>query len=245
VPHYLFDFVKPMNSYTAGDYREDTLRVLGDLNKHDYPGGIFITGGSGFYLKALENGMFPTDEVSADVKDQIKSWEARSHSLHKELSSLDPEHAKKISENDGYRVRRSLGLVLTHKTTMLKIQQQFEQQKTPFPYAIKKIGLSIHRDELRKRVQSRVDKMLELGLIDEVKGHLDSGLREWSPLKSVGYKEVVNYLDDLWDLKEMKERLVINTMQLAKRQRTWFQKDKSIQWYDVLKDKSELEEVCK
>ena len=126
---------------------------------------------------------------------------------------------------------------------MAEAQREFEVKKQSFPYPLKKIGLYLDRDLLRKRVKKRIGKMLQLGLIDEVKEHLTLGRQDWAPLKSVGYKEVVSYLKNEISIAEMQERLIVNTMQLAKRQRTWFKKQENIHWFDVEHDKQKLKEV--
>jgi tRNA dimethylallyltransferase len=239
-PHYLYDFVDSSIPYTAGEYRRDALETLEVLYKEKKYKKIFIVGGSGFYLKALEHGMYDIGNIPEDIKLQVDNWDLEGKNLFEMLIQKDPEYAKKISPNDLYRVRRGLEMNMGFGKTVLELQSEFEAKKQIFPYSLIKIGLYLDREKLRKKVQLRSDKMIESGLIDEVETLLKKGLKDWAPLKSVGYKEVVSYLTGEYSKEQMLERLVINTMQLAKRQRTWFKKQNDICWFDT---ESEIEKL--
>ncbi len=239
-PHLLYDFVEPPHQFTAGEYFDVARKTLEEKSKDPSCPCVFVVGGSGFYLKALENGMFDVPEPSEEVIQKIEEWRKNEINLYEELKKLDPTYAQKLGPTDEYRVQRGLEINLSFGKNVLDVESEFQENKDSFPYSIKKIGLFTERTLLREKVKARIQKMLDKGLTDEVEALLSEGLADWAPLKSVGYKEVVSYLKKEYTFDQMKERLEINTMQLAKRQRTWFKKQDDIVWYDVVEDLNKL-----
>lgn len=233
VQHYLVDFVAPPQEYSAADYRRDALEVLrqqeGNKNKL-----MLITGGTGFYFLALEKGMFDVEPVPENIVKEIDSAVAdgRLDELYREIQLRDPEYACKISVNDRYRVGRALGLMRAQGLTMTEIRNRFNEKVNKFPYPVLKIGLTVERSRLSQRVKQRTRSMLQRGLIDEVQYLTQKSLAEWSPLQSVGYKEVLKYLSGEINQTQLEEEINLHTMQLAKRQMTWFRKDKDVHWFD-------------
>lgn len=235
VPHHLFSVIEKGDACTAGEYRRRALEYI-QRGAKDRP--LVIVGGSGFYLQALELGMFDVEEVSSEALHQIDSiYSAQGlKGLFERLRELDSAHAHRVYEQDEYRIRRALGLMLTLNKSMTEIHRDFalQQEKTKLPHPILKLGVDVEREALRKRVVQRTEKMIDRGLVQEVQSLLGEGLSEWAPMKSIGYKEVVDHLNGQYGLDEMKEEIIKNTMRLAKRQRTWFKKDKQIQWLNGL-----------
>lgn len=233
VPHFLFDFVSPPDEITAGEYSRLFFSKLKELErKFPY---VFVVGGTGFYFQAIEKGMFPigaTDEkIKAQVLLEMSEPDGPARLLY-ELRSRDPIKAEKISPNDHYRLGRAIEMIRAHGRSVTEIEEEFRKFQAKFPYPLLKLGIQIDRDVLRTRVRLRTQEMLEREWVHEVQDLLDEGLRDWAPLSSVGYREIVQFLEKKSDknLKNLEDLIVQSTMQLAKKQRTWFQRDKDIHW---------------
>jgi tRNA dimethylallyltransferase len=172
-PHHLLDFVEPGAVYTAGGFRDDAAAVLADGAKRGVE-WFLIVGGSGFYVQALEKGMFDVPPVDAQIRlrlDQELS-EKGLELLFAELKERDPVYAEKIKAQDSYRTLRALELMRAFAKPMTQIQAEFAERSAltslhrQFPIA--KIGLRPDRIELRKRIATRTDQMLTRGLVSEV-----------------------------------------------------------------------------
>lgn len=234
VPHKLFDIVESPARLTAGEYFPRAREVLNECltNQH-----VFVVGGSGFYIQALEKGMFP---VGASNPELLASYqkvleEKGADHLHQLLRDRDPDYATTLPPADSYRVLRALVLVETEKRSMAEIQKSFEEQQeqSRLKMPLLKVGLNMNRESLRERVALRVEDMVANGLKTEVEGLLERGLEEWHPLSSVGYKETISHLKGELGEDEWKAQIVTSTMQLAKRQMTWFKRDEGIEWFQM------------
>ncbi|MEC9281151.1 MAG: tRNA (adenosine(37)-N6)-dimethylallyltransferase MiaA [Bdellovibrionota bacterium] len=221
VPHHLVSHIKYPEYYTAAKFREDALKSLTDMEKRAVPYAI-IAGGTGFYFRALELGLVEIEELPVEEKEVIrKQVEENPQESFLELKGFDPEYAQKISENDHYRLARALEL----KSLGKKPSLAFAKRESNFPYPLAKVFLNPDRDLLRERLKLRTQKMLSQGLIAETKKLLDQGKGDWRALESVGYKESVEYIQGEISEGELFEKIVTKSMQLAKRQRTWFKKE--------------------
>ncbi len=228
--HHLLGHVSPMDKYTAGNFRRDALKIIERKPCQDY----IVVGGSGFYSQALEKGMYDVADPSPQMQAQLLQ-EAGSPggaaSLYSELKLRDPE--TKIQPADQYRTLRALEILRQAPgKTMAQIKAEFELNRPAHSFTSSKIGLFRPRDVLRKKVTERTRKMMQQGLVEEVEKLRAQGLASWSPLQSVGYKEVQAYLDGLLSKAELEPLIVTSTMQLAKQQMTWFRRDPSIVWFD-------------
>ena len=227
---YLFNELSAPQLGTAALFRARAFEIL--KNKI-FKETIFLTGGSGFYLQALEKGMYPVqaqDKLSSAAYMDYRQKAKDTKELYQELEKKDIETAQKISPNDRYRISRALDLMKKEGKTASQVKREFKARPLPWPYL--KIGLRIPKEELLKRVQKRVRDMLKKGLVEETQSLIDKGFKSWKPLSSVGYKEAVLYLEARLKKEDLEAAIVSKTMQLAKKQRTWFKKDKSIQWLD-------------
>jgi tRNA dimethylallyltransferase len=232
VPHFLFDYVEEGADATAGQFSRDFFATLENI-KTQFP-VVFVVGGTGFYFQAIEKGMYPIGaadpKVIALVEQELRQNPVQ---LYEELLQRDPETAQKISPNDHYRLARAVEMMRTHGRAVSEIKKEFEASRAPFPYPLLKIGIASKKENLLPRVQLRTRKMLERGLVAEVQSLLAKGLAGWSALQSVGYKECVDYLEGrLENQKALEDLIVQNTMRLAKKQRTWFQRDTEIIWIE-------------
>ena len=227
--HYLFDEISAPQVWTAGDFRRKALEVL----KKELPvKTVFVVGGSGFYIQALENGMYRAKVLDPKIMDRWKQTEKDKglSCLYDLLKKQDPKTAEKISSKDRYRIFRSLSLIESEGKTISQIKKEFTEKKLPWPYL--KVALNIPKKELLKRVERRTQKMIKEGLIEEIEQLLDKGFQDWRPLNSVGYKEGRLYLEGKIKKEDLVSAIVSSTMSLAKKQKTWFKRDKSIKWFD-------------
>ncbi len=235
VPHFLFDYVSFPQKMSVAQYLKD-LKII--FEKKTINNGVFV-GGSGFYWQAIENGLYPEANTPDEIRKEVEDWiQTKGYSyLYAWMQQRDPQAAQKISENDHYRIRRSVEILKSQNRNLADLQKDLDQKKTESliipPHHLLKIGIKCERDKLRNRVRQRTQKMIELGFVEEVQSLVNQGLQDWAPLNSVGYKEVIQFLkDEKSDLVELQEQIVTSTMQLAKKQMTWFKRDAEILWFD-------------
>ncbi len=228
VPHHLIGHIHKGNDYTSGQFRKDVFSII-----EKYPRTNFIVvGGSGFYLKGLTTGLYEIPPVPEEIHLKVKTEE--NAKLYEELQKIDPESSKTINPNDSYRLRRAIEVFRAFQKPLSAFRNEFVKQDLPFEH--QKIGLKLEREELRERVHARVLKMLDDGLVTEVEGLLKENLKDWKALSSVGYKEVIQMLNGELASDLLVDEIVKNTMGLAKRQMTWFRKDKEIEWFHAQND---------
>lgn len=247
IAHHLFGVIPEGEECTAGEFRKRALEVIAAGAERGQK--LFIAvGGSGFYVQALEKGMYPVPEISDAIRAKIKiDFETLGReALYRELEARDPDYAKEISINDTYRLFRALEIArclqgeavpeakpVEHKTWS-GLRKKFEAEvEATRPFRVIKIGLTRDRKRLRVSVAARVRKMIERGLVEEVEVLRKKGLSSWAPLSSVGYKEVQDLLDKKISAESVEELIATHTMQLAKRQMTWFRRDSSVRWFDA------------
>jgi tRNA dimethylallyltransferase len=232
VPHYLFDFLKPGEILTAGDFRRLALGVL----ERELPlRPVLGVGGSGFYIQALEKGMFALDKPKPEVDAQVRRDLERDGlaKLYEELREGDPEYAEELNPNDSYRIVRAVVILRDSGRKVSELKREFTEKTEPFPFPLLKLGLAPSREWLLPRIQQRTEQMLKLGFMVEVEKLLDEGWGEWPPMQSVGYKECVACLRGEVPFEKLPALISEKTIQLAKKQRTWFNRDKEIHWLNV------------
>jgi tRNA dimethylallyltransferase len=230
VKHVMFDVLFPGGVLTAGDYRRHALPVLEtELKSHP----VLAVGGSGFYIQALEKGMFVIEKIEpkreAEILKRLKQVPLKD--LYKELQEVDPETAEELNPNDTYRIQRAITVFHGHGKKLSELKKNFKPQL--LPYSSRKLGFRMDRGLLRARVKKRTEAMLKNGFLDEVKKLLTLGLGEWPLLQSVGYKQVMDHLQGKLSETKLADEITLRTMQLAKRQMTWFNRDTSIKWFDA------------
>lgn len=233
VPHFGIDLVDPGEPYSAALYQEYARRVLDTHLAENIP--CVVCGGTGFYIRAaLDDFAFPPgDQVGNDIRNEMNAYAAEygAHALWEKLWEKDPESAAIIPENDVKRVVRAFELMSEGESYAAQRERFAAIQ--PFYGAIY-VGLHIEPEVLARRIDERVDTMVADGLVEEVEGLLDKGFREGiTAPAAIGYKEIVDALDGRCSLDEAIDRIKIATHRYAKRQRTWFRKDKRITWIDA------------
>lgn len=236
VPHFLYSYVLAPEETTAGNYLRDFYQLI---NTQKMRSPIFIVGGTGFYIQALEKGMYDLEPIDEKLRKKTEE-ELQKHGgvqkLFSELSQADPQH--QIHINDHYRLVRAIEILRHHGKIPSDLRQRALQKenKNAFPYSFIKIGFLLSQEEFFKKVELRTQRMLESGMIEETESFIERGFKNWSPLSSVGYKEVVEYLLHNKSKDELFKTMVTSTMKLIKKQKTWFKRDLSVLWSDSSAD---------
>lgn len=237
LPHYLFDFVKPPEAVTAGEFNRHFFAACSAELEKKFP-TIFVVGGTGFYFQAIERGLLPIPPADFEFqKTLLQRIETEgAEILHRELAEKDPTAAARIHVHDHYRITRALDIIHATGRPVTEILETHAEQGPRFPYPLLKMGLRRSRDELLEVIEKRTTEMLQGGWLEEVEGLLNEGYRDWEPLRSVGYKQCVEFLSSSSDrgslsMQRLHNEIVKETMKLAKKQRTWFQRDLEIQWF--------------
>ena len=223
VPHHLIDILDPTESYSAMQFRNDALRLTQDIRaRGKLP---LLVGGTMLYFKALRDGLDDLPEADPAVRERLDQEAARDGvpAQHARLATLDPATAARLKPNDSQRIQRALEIIELTGKPMSALLAQKETEALPFtllPLALEPSDRAV----LHERIARRFDLMLENdGLLDEVRrlrarGDLHLGLPS---MRCVGYRQAWEYLDGQYDYAEMRERGIIATRQLAKRQITW------------------------
>lgn len=230
IPHHMVDIVDPEVEYSVGRFQEEAALVIKDI--HERGKLPVLAGGTGLYFNAVVYEYeFAPGEQNWKLREQLRQEAAEKgvQYLHKRLADVDPKAAEAIHPNDVKRVVRALEVNI--KTG----QRISETTKNPSrTYRTAAAGLYLDREDLYEKVNKRVDIMLEQGLTQEVKGLMDRGLKPSSiSMQALGYKEVAAYLQGEYDLETCMELLKRETRRFAKRQLTWFRRDKNIKWFNV------------
>lgn len=220
IPHYMIDIVEPEFDYSAGLYVKDAKqKILEILSRNKTP---IIVGGTGLYLNILlMNYDLPQVEPDYKLREKLKQI----GNLYDILVDLDEETAKTIEPNDRKKLIRAIEIV---QTTGKKISEVRGKNKQEFE--VEWHGRNFEREELYNRINKRVDMMLEDGLIEETKALLQKHGRINNLLYTIGYQEIIEYLDGIRTLEDAVEQLKQNTRRYAKRQLTWFRKNTNIKW---------------
>ena len=231
IPHHLIAHISVSQDYNAAMYERDALEVIGKLfqEKDD----VVLTGGSGLYVNAVCNGMDDIPDKDENIRQELNDL-FTTHGLEplqRELQEKDPEYWEIVDKRNHIRLIRALEVCRQTGRTFSSFRSQ---KKTKRNFDIIKIGIRRSRENLLERIYRRVDCMIGQGLIEEVRGLY--GYRNLQALNAVGYKEIFDFLDGKTSLQEAVELIKINTRRYAKRQMTWFCKDKEIQWLDAEKD---------
>lgn len=233
VVHHLIDIIDPAQSYSVSQFVNDTNALIGDiLARGKVP---ILAGGTMMYFNALINGISPLPKSDEKIRDEITQQAQRLgwSKLHDELRGVDPISGERIHPNDPQRITRALEVYRSTGKTLTHWQQQ-EGEKCPYNIAQFAIAPA-DRAVLHERIVTRFDLMLEQGFENEVvKLYERSDLHEDLPsIRSVGYRQMWQYLDGQLSYAEMRERGIIATRQLAKRQLTWLRGWEQVTWLDT------------
>ncbi len=232
IKHYLIDFVSPDERYSVADYKRDAKKAIKEIiQKGKTP---IIVGGTGLYVDSLIYEIeYPNIEFDEEYRKSLENQveEKGLEELYKKAQEIDPEAVEKISKNDKKRILRILEIY--HATGKNKTEQEKESRKKEVEYDYTVYALNWEREKLYERINKRVDIMIEQGLIEEVKEIYEKYDKFPTAMQGLGYKEVVQYLEREITKEEMIEKIKQETRRYAKRQLTWFRKNKQTIWLNA------------
>ena len=235
IKHYMLDFVSPDERYSVSNFKTDAEAAIEEiLSKGKTP---IIVGGTGLYIDSLIYGIeFQDEEIDTEYREKMKQIAEQEglEKLYEEALKIDPEAMQKISKNDKKRIIRVLEIY--HKTGKTKTETEKESRKNEVKYNYKVFAIIMDREKLYSRIEKRVDKMIEQGLIEEVQNIVQKHSYFPTAMQGLGYKEVVEYLENKITKEEMIEKIKKETRHYAKRQLTWFRKNKETIWLDGEED---------
>ena len=233
IKHYLVDWVSPDTRYSVADYKIDAEKAIENIiSKGKIP---IIVGGTGLYVDSLIYGIeYPEIEFDEEYRRKLEKEadEDGLENLYNKAKEIDEQAMQKISINDRKRIIRVLEIY--HATGKNKTEQEIESRKKEVKYDYKIFAINMDREKLYERINLRVDKMIEKGLIKEVENLQKKYKHFPTAMQGLGYKEVVEYLKNEITKDEMIEKIKQESRRYAKRQLTWFRKNKQTIWIDGL-----------
>jgi len=226
VKHHFINTKSVMEEYDAGTFGKETREVIDELFKtHDQ---VVMCGGSGLYIKSVLEGFDELPGVPAEIRIKIMEeyglkglgW------LQEEVATQDPDYFEVVDRQNPQRLMRSLEIM---RSTGKAFSGFHKKKKTDLPFRVVKIGLELGRLELYKQIDKRMDSMVEKGLFDEAEKFFT--LRHLNALQTVGYQEAFGFFEGMYNREEAIRLMKRNSRRYAKRQLTWFRKDKEIRWF--------------
>ncbi len=243
VRHHLIDLVPPDQPFHADLFRALGRKTIDQFHRDGKP--IWVVGGTGLYIKALTQGLFSSPKIDPGVREILREEAEKEGGacLYERLEKVDPKTASKLHRRDLFRIIRALevfdstGLPIS----FFRDQHRFGER----PYLTLKIGLEMNREDLYRRIDQRVDQMIEKGLLQEVEGLLEMGYGpQLKPMRSLGYKQMIQFLSKEVGWTEAVRQMKRDTRHYARRQWTWFKGDPEVHWHDGLTGRERiLEEV--
>jgi tRNA dimethylallyltransferase len=231
IPHHLIDYIDPNHSYTAADWAKDAAEKIADIESRGNI--VIICGGTGFYLRALMKPLFESPDTDLALRERLRNIMAEkgTEHLHKILSRVDPELAKKLFPRDYPRVMRALEFFFQTGRRLSEAQKNLPEPPE-FAKRIKIFALNPPREKLYEKINLRTERHFADGLVEEVKRLLAEGVKEnTSALGAHGYRRVCEYLRGERTLEEAIEKTKQDVRNYAKRQITWF-KNESVTWLE-------------
>lgn len=233
VPHHLIDIISPDEEYSVSDYQKDATRLIEEINnKGKLP---IVVGGTGLYINSL---VYNLNFTQVKANDEYRSYleelanKYGNEYLHEKLMEIDIESSKSIDANNRKRIIRALEVYKETGKTMSEQNLNFRKENEKYNLCM--VCLNMDRKLLYERVDKRVDIMIESGLVDEVKYLINSGYdKSLVSLQGIGYKEIIAYLDKEITLDLAIDKIKQGSRNYAKRQLTWFRRDKRIKWINV------------
>lgn len=234
VPHHMMDIVEPDVNYSVAQYVKDAHRVIADI--HSRGRMPILAGGTGLYVNSLvDNIAFSKTDRDEKLREELKqiAQNRGGQALLDMLAEFDPKTAGTLHANNIGRIIRAIEVYKTTGVTMSEMQERSRQ--TPQLYRLCMIGLNFaDRDALYRRIEQRVDMMMEAGLLDEVRALLERGIdSNTTAMQAIGYKELVGALRGEITVEEAVKQIKLGTRHYAKRQLTWFRRDKRINWIEA------------
>jgi tRNA dimethylallyltransferase len=244
VTHHLIDIRNPDEEFSAAQFRAEAHNIIVSLFQQGKQ--ALVVGGTGLYIRALTRGLFPAPPADQGLREELREKEEREGKgyLHRELEKIDPEAALRIHPNDTFRTIRALEIFYLTGTAISRQHQNHQFKECHFH--VLKIGLLRDREALYHRIEERVATMLASGLLEEVNLLLKKGYAPTiKPFQSLGYKQLLSYLQGATSLDEAVQVIKRNTKRYAKRQLTWFRKDTEIAWFTLPRQSLEISEAVR
>jgi tRNA dimethylallyltransferase len=234
IPHYMIDIINPDEKYSVANYKKDALKIINNILKR---GKIpFLVGGTGLYIKALvDNLNIPQVKPDVILRKKLNAMDKKQ--LFSIFKKLDSRGAEKIDKDNKRRLVRAIEIC---KQTKQPFSEQNKKGKPLFN--VLQIGIKIPREILYKKIDERIDEMIEKGLIDETKKLAQKYSFDLPAMSGIGYKEIGEYLSKEIILNEAIQKIKYRTHQYIRRQDTWFRKDKRIKW---VKDYDQAEKIVR
>lgn len=232
IPHHLIDLVNPDESFSAGQFGVVGQRVIRNiLASGKIP---VVVGGSGLYIDALAGQLFSKKAATAPVREALRrDAVSNPDALYTRLKDVDPEAADRIHPNDTKRIIRALEVYTAVGEPISRLQAEPLKPQYQFQY----YGLNWEREVLYARIEARVDQMIDDGLMEEIENLLTLGYDiRYNALDSIGYKELIPYIEGRCSKEEAVTELKKHTRNLAKKQMTWFRRNTSIHWLELTDD---------
>ena len=235
IPHHLIDVVEPADEFSVAEFLQLAERAVDEIHGRSRP--ILCVGGTALYIKGLMEGLFDGPPADEPLRKRLRSRAARhgTAALHADLVKIDPVAAQRIHPNDLRRIVRALEV---HELTDRPISELQTQWGLARPkYDCRLVGLRREREDQSRRTNARVKRMIDQGLVDEVRLLLG----EPRPLsttarKALGYAEIIEHVQGKVSLEDAVEKIKINTRRFAKAQRTWFKRFRQAEWIDLAPD---------
>ncbi|MHC5060482.1 MAG: tRNA (adenosine(37)-N6)-dimethylallyltransferase MiaA [Planctomycetota bacterium] len=238
--YHLIDVVEPDESFSVDRFLALTNEAIEQIKAAQKP--VLAVGGTAMYIKALLYGIFEGPGADDRIRERLKARidEQGPAELHRELAKTDPLAAERIHPNDARRIVRALEVFELTGKPISSFQKQFDTEKTLYDWKI--IGLRREKSIENSRINARVRRMIDDGLVEEVKSLLaeDKSLSKQAS-SAIGYAEIIDYLEGKISLEKAIEQIKINTRRLAKAQRTWFKTFKNVNWLDIAEDETPQE----
>ena len=236
VKHHFIQHLSVHQAYSVGEFERDAISFINEFFKtHDT---LVMVGGSGLYEKAVTQGLDEFPEVDPGIRKQLndKLDLMGLTELQEELKEADPAYYQEIDIENPHRIIRALEII---RGTGKPFSSFLSKNTKKRDFETIKIGLTLERSKIYDRINRRVDIMMEDGLLDEVKDLYD--LKGLNALNTVGYSELFNYLDEVWELDFAVAEIKKNTRRFAKRQLTWYRKDEHLTWFNPKEKKEVIE----
>lgn len=230
IPHHVINCIMPDEYFSAADYQRAADKAIQKIQEN---GKVpMLVGGSGMYFRAVVDGLFQGPEADNNIRQRLRQQakELGVSYLYDRLKNLDPKSAEKIHPNDLMRIIRAIEVYEKSGKRISELQQQWKSEKPRYEFIA--FGLDRPRNELYERINTRVDQMIKAGLLDEARGLLKYN-RNMISMNCFGYKELFDHLEGKISLDEAIRLIKQNTRRFAKRQLTWFKKDKRIIWINL------------
>ena len=233
VSHHLIDILTPDMDYSVADFCRMAKEKIGEITKRGHL--PIVVGGTGFYIRAL---LYDTDFVKGEGDERIRAalndyLEAKGpDALYERLLDIDPEYGATVHKNNIKRVMRAIEYYELSGEKFSSYNERESRRKSPYDFRY--YVLTAPRELLYERINQRVDKMMDMGLLEEVRGLKEQGYgRRLKSMQSIGYKEIYDYLEGDVDIERAVYNIKLETRHFAKRQLTWFKRDRDAEWIDI------------